>query len=115
MNIRIKKSLKVISEGLYKTFKFGSLQSVITIYFGIIIILVIVFMSAVIYGKFVKTVDNNALISTSQTINQVNRNLQYYLQEMNEVSNTVAEQLNSPSSNGIERARDVFKIPFYGN
>ena len=110
MNIKIKKALKVISEVLYKTFKFGSLQSIITIYFAIIIILVIVFMSAVIYSKFVKTVDNNALVSTSQTINQVNRNLQYYLEGMNEVSNTVAEQLNSPSSNAIQKAKDVFKM-----
>ena len=110
MNIKIKKALKIISQIFYKTFKFGSLQSVITIYFGVIIILVIVFMSAIIYSKFVKTVDNNAVIGTSQTINQVNRNLQYYLQGMNEVSNTVAEQLNSPTSNGIEKARDVFKM-----
>ena len=110
MNTKIKKALRAITKEVYNTFKLGSLQSVITISFAVITILVMVFMSTVIYSKFVEIVDTNALISTNQIINQANRSLQYYLQGMNDVSNIVDEQLNSSSTNGIENIKNVFKM-----
>lgn len=85
-----------------KDFKIKSIQSIITISLTFLTIGAMIFMGLLLNNKYEKTAEKNALISTSQIIEQVNTNLGYYLKVMNDISNTISEELGNSNKASLD-------------
>jgi two-component system, sensor histidine kinase YesM len=71
-----------------------SIQFIITAAFMFVTILAIIFVGITLYSKFSNLSEQNAAINTRQIVDQVNLNLQYYLESMMEVSNSLDNLIN---------------------
>lgn len=71
--------------GSVSKFKLRSIQSIITVSFIGITIVVILIVSALLYSKFAKTAEQNAYLNTQQIVDQVNYNLENYVKGMAEI------------------------------
>lgn len=74
---------------IFDTVKIKSIQSIIAISFTFITMTAMLFVGAVLYQKFSETAERNASISMQQIIEQVNFNLDRYLESMIEISNYI--------------------------
>lgn len=97
---KIKKFYLNVKKLIVNSFKFKSIQSTITISYTILTTTAILFMGFTVYNKFSKTAEKNALVSTSQIVEQVNTNLSFYIKGMIDASNIINEELNSSLFNG---------------
>lgn len=107
--IELKKSKK-IAKTFVDNFRISSIQSIITISFTSLAVMAMFFMGAVLYNKFSKTVEKNALMSTSEIMDQVYVNLQYYLKGMIEVSDELNNDLRSISMDDNRNINSIFNI-----
>ncbi len=71
-------------------FRFGSLQSTITLSFAGLIIIAMVTIGIVFFSTFSENAEKNATASTKQILNQASLNLEYYLNSMTEISDLIA-------------------------
>ncbi|MBN2881893.1 MAG: sensor histidine kinase [Clostridia bacterium] len=108
MGKRIKnnKTLQSIS----RIFRFGSIQSVITLSFASISMIAMLLIGIVFYSSFSENARNNATGSTTQIMNQTRLNLEYYLDSMIEISNTIEHNMDSFTSGSIERLEDILSL-----
>lgn len=74
---------------LANSIKNRSIQFIITAAFMFVTILAIIFVGITFYSKFSYISEQNAAVNTQQIVDQVNLNLQYYLESMMEVSNSL--------------------------
>lgn len=66
-----------------------SIQFFISSSIMLITIIAMLFVGIMLYSKFNKSAEQNAIISTRQVIDQVNLNLDYYLRSMMEISDSL--------------------------
>lgn len=92
------------------SFRANSMQTIITFYFTLLIAIGMIMMSAILYNKFNQTAKTTASMSTSQIMDQVNINLEYYLKGMNEVSSLVNSELKNGSVNGKSKIKSLLKM-----
>jgi two-component system, sensor histidine kinase YesM len=106
----MRKRFSVMKKVFLNAFKIRSIQSTITISFTLLTISAMIFMGISLYNKFSTTAEKNALVSTSEIIDQVNTNLGYYLKGMNDISNTISEELASGPLNQGSDLKNAFKM-----
>ncbi|WP_027093817.1 cache domain-containing sensor histidine kinase [Cohnella thermotolerans] len=66
----------------FRHYRFKSIQFLIAVSFTAITVGVVFFVSYVLYDKFTRTAENNAVRSNEQIIYQVTKNLEYYIRSM---------------------------------
>ncbi len=74
---------------LFDSLKVRSIQFFISSSIMLITLTAMLFVGLMLYSKFNKTAEQNAIISTRQVIDQVNLNLDYYLRSMMEISDSL--------------------------
>ncbi|SCW55984.1 two-component system, sensor histidine kinase YesM [Paenibacillus tianmuensis] len=85
------------------TWKVKSIQVIITASFTLLTLLVIAFVSVMLYNKFTKTAEQNTFLSNEQIVAQVKYNLEIYLQNMSQVFQTVEQKVRMNSIVSGER------------
>lgn len=84
---------------IFKSKKVKSIQFLITVSFTMITVLAMLFVGITLYNKFTNIAVQNTSINTTQIIEQVNLNLDYYLKSMIEISNLLEN--NVSANNGV--------------
>lgn len=88
-----KRNIKKYIDDLVKTLKLRSIQFIITISFTGITIIAMSFVGIVSYSKFTVTSEKNASLNAEQLLNQINSNIEYYLQSMIDVSGLLSDNI----------------------
>ena len=104
--IKAKRTLESISS----IFRFGSIQSVITLSFAAISMIAMLLIGILFYSSFSENARNNATESTTQIMNQTRLNLEYYLESMVEISDTIERNMESFTPSSIERLEDILTL-----
>ncbi|ULO09388.1 sensor histidine kinase [Paenibacillus sp. 19GGS1-52] len=78
--------------------KLRSIQLIITFTFTTVTVLVAVIVSIMLYNKFAKTAEANANLNMQQIIEQVNYNLELYVNGMRNIFETAEGQITNSSS-----------------
>lgn len=78
---------------LMNSYKVRSIRFFISVSTLVITILAMLFVGLMLYTKFNKTAEQNAMINTRQIIAQVNQNLDFYLRSMMEVSDSLKDMI----------------------
>ncbi|MDS0524240.1 sensor histidine kinase [Clostridium sp. SHJSY1] len=78
---------------LMKAVKLKSIQFIITMSFTVVTILAIILVGIIIYNKFANTSEKNAALATQQLVDQINSNIQYYLNSTINVSNLLSDNI----------------------
>jgi two-component system sensor histidine kinase YesM len=76
-------------------YQFKSIQFLIAASFTAMTVLVVFFVSIVLYNKFNRTAENNTSLSNQQIIYQVATNLEYYIRSMTNVFTSVEIQIRT--------------------
>jgi two-component system sensor histidine kinase YesM len=79
----------------FRLYQFKSIQFLIAASFTAITVLVVFFVSFVLYNKFNRTSENNTSLSNQQVIYQVATNLEYYIRSMTNVFSSVENQIHN--------------------
>lgn len=93
--------------GISTRIKFNSIQSVITLSFTAVIILSMLIISFALYGMFSRNAEERAAFSTQQIMNQVNINLEVYLQGMIEISDIIRSNFEDDTE---ENRKDIYNL-----
>jgi two-component system sensor histidine kinase YesM len=92
--------------------KLKSIQFLITISFTAMTVLVVFFVSLVLYNKFNRTAENITSLGNQQVIYQVATNLEYYIRSMTTIFAAVENQIQAddglPSATLNERLDTIF-------
>lgn len=107
---KVKLELGKMKKIFFNAFRIKSIQSTISISFTLLTVGTMIFMGLSLYNKFTKTAETNALVGTSQIVDQVNTNVTYYLRGMEDVSNAISEELSSSSFNQNGNLQDVLNM-----
>lgn len=91
-------------ESIGRMFRFGSLQSVITLSFAAISMIAMLLIGVLFYSSFSENARENATESTTQIMNQTRLNLEYYLNSMVEISNLIETNMEDFTSGNVEKA-----------
>lgn len=75
-------------------FRERSIRFIITVSFALTTILAMLFLGVVLYGKYIKTAEENVAMNTRQIVDQVNLNLDYYQRNMMEVASMLESSIN---------------------
>ncbi|WP_379129378.1 histidine kinase [Paenibacillus sp. sgz500958] len=78
--------------------KLRSIQFIITVTFTTVAVLVAVIVSFMLYNKFAKTAEANANLNMQQIIEQVNYNLELYVNGMRNIYEKAEERISETSS-----------------
>jgi len=93
-------------------YRFKSIQFLIAASFTVMTVLVLFFVSFVLYNKFNRTAEKNTSLSNQQVIYQVASNLEYYIRSMTTVFSSVEHQIKStgelPNESLNERLDTIF-------
>lgn len=91
--------------------KLKSIQFIISVSFLSVTFLAMVFVSTTLSNKFSNMAEQSAVINTRQIVNQVNTNLDYYLKNMMQISDSLKDILSSseniPSENLLQQMNMV--------
>jgi two-component system sensor histidine kinase YesM len=79
----------------FRLYQFKSIQFLIAASFTAMTVLVVFFVSFVLYNKFNHTAENNTSLSNQQVIYQVATNLEYYIRSMTNVFSSVEIQIQN--------------------
>ncbi|MEI7026347.1 sensor histidine kinase [Paenibacillus sp. y28] len=93
-------------------FRFRSIQLLITVYFAVITISVVLVVSAILYSKFSQTAERNAYLGNQQIIGQVNFNLEMYLKGMSDVFGLVDDKIRRYGGGDDEKLREQLETIF---
>ncbi|MED5018373.1 sensor histidine kinase [Paenibacillus chibensis] len=77
-----------------ESFKLRSIQTIITLSFTLMTVLVVIAVSIMLYNKFTKTAEENAYLNIQQIIEQVNYHLELYVKGMQDIYEVVEQQIN---------------------
>lgn len=105
-----KKNIISVLKSVGKVFRLGSIQSIMAFSFIFITISAMLFTGLVLYNKFSSISEKNALMSSSQTLEQVKVSLEYYLKGMVEVSDSMADENGIINFDGKDKISDVFRL-----
>lgn len=98
---------------LIDMFRVKSLQFIITVSFALVTVLAMFFISFLLYNKFADTAEQNAALNNQQIIEQVNYNLDYYLNGMTQIFDLVDEKIRKSNemtdANLIEQLGTIFQ------
>ena len=97
-------------EYIGRIFRFGSIQSVITLSFAALSMIAMILIGIVFYSSFSENARSNATASTTQIMNQTRLTLEYYLDSMVEISDTIENNLDSFTSGNIDRLEDIIEL-----
>ncbi|MDF2922714.1 MAG: histidine kinase [Paenibacillaceae bacterium] len=88
-----------------------SIQVYMTSVYTIIIVIAMLVVGLVLYGKFSKTAEESAYLNTDQIVEQVNFNVEYYLRGMEELFRQLEEKISkSPSLSSKETMEQLATI-----
>ncbi|PUA36957.1 sensor histidine kinase [Paenibacillus elgii] len=90
---RVGRWLRRMAASVVYTWKVKSIQVIITASFTLLTLLVMAFVSVMLYNKFTKTAEQNTFLSNEQIVAQVKYNLEIYLQNMSQVFQTVEQKV----------------------
>ncbi len=110
MKRRLRILLKRIAGFLKNFMKITSIQSVITLSFTAVTILSMLFISLALYGMFSDNAESNAASSTQQIMDQVNFNLDTYLQGMMEISDLIRSNLQGSTYDERNNLLDLMSV-----
>ncbi|MDB4865890.1 MAG: histidine kinase [Cohnella sp.] len=77
-----------------RLYRFKSMQFLIAASFTAMTVLVVLFVSAVLYDKFNRTAEKNTSLNNQQVIYQVAANLEYYIRSMTTVFSAVEQKIS---------------------
>ncbi|MCZ8523155.1 cache domain-containing sensor histidine kinase [Paenibacillus caseinilyticus] len=80
---------------LIEIWKVKSIQFIITVYFMVMMLLVMVIVSVLLYNKFARTAEQNAFRSNEQIVEQVKFNVERYVAGMDQAFKTVDERIRA--------------------
>lgn len=103
---KIKNSLKMLND----IFRFGSLQSVITISFASISMIAMIIIGIIFYSSFSANARESAAESTTQIMNQAKLNLEYYLGSMVEISDLIEDYMDDFTAGNVGRVTDMLSL-----
>ncbi|ADL53511.1 sensor histidine kinase [Clostridium cellulovorans] len=89
----ITRVLKKPFQRLMKAIKLKSIQFIITISFTAVTILAMLFVGIISYSKFADTSEKNAASAIQELVDQINSNIEYYLNSMVNVSNLLSNNI----------------------
>lgn len=93
-------------------YRFKSIQFLIAASFTVMTVLVLFFISFILYNKFNRTAEKNTSLGNQQVIYQVASNLEYYIRSMTTVFTSVENQIKStgelPDDSLNERLDTIF-------
>ncbi|MFU1793817.1 sensor histidine kinase [Paenibacillus azoreducens] len=90
---------KKLLKAPHLSFKLRSIQTIITVSFTLVTILVVIAVSIMLYNKFAKTAEENAYLNIQQIIEQVDYHLELYVKGMQDIFEVVEDQIHK--SQGI--------------
>lgn len=93
MNIEPKRNMPKLPR-VIESFKLRSIQTIITLSFTLMTVLVVIAVSIMLYNKFTKTAEENAYLNIQQIIEQVNYHLELYVKGMQDIYEVVEQQIN---------------------
>ena len=91
-------------------FRFGTLQSIITLSFAGLTMISMVVIGIIFYSTFSENATNNATASTKQIMNQATNNLEYYLNSMTEVSDMITENMGVFAEGNTEKMKGILNL-----
>lgn len=103
---KIKKSYKYI----YKTFKIGSIQSIIVYSFTAVTLIVMLMIGIAFYSTYSENSEKNASASMQQIVNQATINLENYFYSMIEVSDVIQKKMDTTTIDNIEILDDILEL-----
>lgn len=86
----------------FKIRKTKSIQFLITQSFIFVTIITLIIVSMIMYNKFLRISENNLKTTSRQVVNQVNNNLDFYIQSMMEISDSIVELVSNSNENSTE-------------
>lgn len=104
------KLVKKVYKGSRRTFKIGSLQSIITLSFTSITLLAMIFIGIAFYSTFSENAEKNAASSMQQIMNQATINLENYLHSMIEITNLIQNKISTTSLGNLEEIDDILSL-----
>lgn len=94
-----------------KTHAKKSIQIYMTSVYTAIIVIAILVVGVVLYGKFSRTAEDSAYLNTAQIVEQVNFNVEYYLRGMEELFRQLEENVSkSPNLTGKDTMEQLATI-----
>jgi len=111
---RIKKYVVGFIYRVFNSLRIRSIQFIITVSFTVITTLAILIVGGTLYNKFNRAAEENASLSTTQIIEQVNLNLDDYLTSMVQTSNLLNSSINKnpavPNDKLLEQMSVILSI-----
>ena len=105
-NTRVSSRIKFIRD----MFRFGSLQSIITLSFAGLTTIAMVVIGIIFYSTFSDNARNNATESTTQIMHQASLNLEYYLSSMTEISDMIAANMEVFSEGDTQKMSGILDL-----
>lgn len=106
----MRKKLWQLIQYLRSIFLARSIQGVIMMAFAVVTITTALVVGGMLFIKFNNTIESNVMQSSYQTITQVEKSLQYYLQGMSDVLNIIDGELNSKDEEAIDMIKDQINM-----
>ncbi|MCD6321477.1 MAG: sensor histidine kinase [Clostridiales bacterium] len=103
---RLRKKLRVIND----LFRFGSIQSIITLSFAALTILAMILIGLAFFSTFSENAENNAAASTQQIMKQANINLENYLDSMKDITDLVEDNIEEFSAGNTEKLNQLLTL-----
>lgn len=108
----MKEKLPKIVKGIYhqNKFRWTSIRTIIALSFTAVTILSILIISIALYSAFSENAERNAAASTEQIMDQVNLNLDTYLQSMMEISDVIKGNLNGNTDQNTADLDSILEV-----
>ena len=105
-DVRLKKKLNNVSN----SFRFGSIQSVITLSFAALITIAMIMIGIAFFSTFSENAKNSATESTTQIMNQANLNLEFYLDSMVDIADMIENNIEGFTAGSTEKLAQILNI-----
>lgn len=102
-----------VKKGIYSVndiFRFGSIQSIITLSFAALTTIAMIMIGIAFFGTFSENAKNSATESTMQIMNQANLNLGHYLDSMVDVSDMIEKNMKEFAAGDIEKLSRILEL-----
>ncbi|MCK5758993.1 MAG: sensor histidine kinase [Clostridiales bacterium] len=103
---QLRKRLRIVN-GI---FRFGSIQSIITLSFAALTILAMILIGLAFFSTFAENAENNAAASTQQIMTQANINLENYLDSMKDITDMVEDNMEGFSAGNTEKLNQLLTL-----
>lgn len=103
---RFKKRLRSFNN----VFRFGSIQSIITLSFAALTILAMFLIGLAFFSTFSENAENNAATSTLQIMKQANINLENYLDSMKDITIMIEDNMEGFSEGNTDKLNQLLTL-----